>query len=107
MVALEAEKWCSDSSAIFAQIVLRSDSFFVLYRACRIALLHRDRIKGLHTFLGHFCSVCGILHDELFRSRDVRFGGLGNSESCDIELEARLWRLLPHVSGAIKWITHE
>lgn len=56
-------------------------------------------------FLAIFAVFAGILRDELFRSHDVRFGGLGNSESCDIELEARLWRLLPHVSGAIKWIT--
>ena len=107
MVALEAEKWCSDSSVVFAQLFCALIRFlFFIVRVVSLSFIEIES-NAYIPFLAIFTVFAGILHDELFRSRDVRFGGLGNSESRDIELEARLWRLLPHVSGAIKWITHE
>lgn len=105
MVALEAVKWCSDSSVVFAQLFCELICFLCFVVRVVLPSFKEIESNAYIPFLAIFAMFGEILHDELFRSRDVRFGGLGNSGSCDIELEARLWRLLPHVSGAIKWIT--
>lgn len=85
MVALEAEKWCSDSSAILAQLFCKPIPFSCFIVRVVLPSFIEIESNAYIPFLAIFAVFAGILHDELLRSRDVRFGGLGSSESCDIE----------------------
>ena len=66
-----------DSSVVFAQLSCELIRFSCFIMRVVLPSFIEIESNAYIPFLAIFVVFAGILHDELFRSCDVRFGGLG------------------------------